>query len=132
VNSDVTQHVVPVGYIIAAFVAALAAALGAAWGGFSWLLARIDDRFKANLRGEVFETTVRKIVTDAQAGWLDIHNRQYEESRRSIADVRSRIEEVTADMKKRDEERAGSVKRLHERVDKVWERFNDRGSRETE
>ena len=111
-NADTLQHVVPVGYIIVAVVIGLVAALGTAWGGFVWLLARIDDRFKDNLKGDVFEVTVQRIVANANAGWLDIYNRQHEEHRRASEELR-----------KRDDERAEAIKRLHGRMDSVWERL---------
>lgn len=84
---------------------------GGLWAGFRWLREQIKESFQNFTKGDDFKRVVSGIIAEATAGWNDINNRMHEEHRRSIAELR-----------KRDEERAEAVKRLHGRVDSVWER----------
>jgi DNA-binding GntR family transcriptional regulator len=111
-SGGAVDHLVPVVEIVALLVGALVAIAGGLWAGFRWLRGQIRESFEGLTRSEQFRKVVSEIVTDATVGWNDLNNRLHEEHRRSIAELR-----------KRDDERADAVKRLHGRVDSVWERI---------
>ena len=85
---------------------------GGLWSGFRWLRSQIRESFHGLTRSDEFRKVVSEIITDATSGWNDLNNRMHEEHRRSIGELR-----------KRDEERLDAIKRLHGRVDTVWERM---------
>ena len=95
--------------IMAGIVAELPAAIaGMLWGGFRWLRKQIRDEFNGLTKSAGFRALISEIIADANAGHLDLQNRMHEEHRRSISELR-----------KRDDERAHAITRLHERVDKI-------------
>ena len=106
------EHFYPVVAIVLTVFGTLVAVAGGLWIGFKWLRGQIRDEFHGLTGSEEFKKIVGNIITDATSGWNDLNNRQHEEHRRNFLDV-----------KKRDEERADAIKRLHGRVDKVWEKL---------
>ncbi len=114
-SGGAVEHLMPVVEILGGLVIVLAVIVGGLWRGFRWLDGRIDERFKGLTHSDEFKAMVSAIVTEAAAGWADINNRLHEEHRRSIGELR-----------KRDDERADAIKRLHGRVDAVWERVGGR------
>lgn len=111
-SGDAVKILVPVIEVIGALLTVLVVLVGGLWRGFRWLDGRIDERFKGLSRSDEFKAMVSKIVAEAATGWADINNRLHEEHRRGISELR-----------KRDDERADAIKRLHGRVDSVWERI---------
>jgi hypothetical protein len=97
--------------VVGALAAFMVAVVGLFWRGFVWLDKRIAGRIAGWADGKEFKAAVAEIVTQAFAATADINNRLHEEHRRSIGELR-----------KRDEERLDAIKRLHGRVDSVWER----------
>ena len=108
------EHFYPVIVIIFSVVGTLIAVSGGLWVGFKWLRGQIRDEFHGLTGSDEFKKVVGNIITDATAGWNDLNNRLHEEHRRSFSDV-----------KRRDEERADAIKRLHGRVDDVWKRIGE-------
>lgn len=111
-SGGAVEHLVPVVEIFVLLVGALLAIAGGLWAGFRWLRGQIRESFEGLTKSEHFKKVVAGIITDATAGWNDINNRLHEEHRRGISELR-----------KRDDERADAIKRLHGRVDSVWERI---------
>jgi hypothetical protein len=105
------EHWVWAAEVVAAFVVGLLAIAGGLVAGFRWLRGEIKDSFETFTSGPSFRRVVSGIISDATAGWNDIQNRLHEEHRRAIEELR-----------KRDEERVGTIKALHGRVDKLWDR----------
>lgn len=93
-SGGAVEHLIPVVEIVAALFVALVAIVGTLWGGFRWLRGVIAEEFKA-------------LVLE----WTAANDRRHAEHDRAIEDLRER-----------DNERAEAVKRLHGRVDAVWER----------
>ena len=110
-SSGAVDHLVPVVEVVVLLIGALGVIAGGLWAGFRWLRGQIRDSFHGLTRSDEFRKVVAEIITDATAGWNDLNNRMHEEHRRSIGELR-----------KRDEERLDAIKRLHGRVDSVWER----------
>lgn len=110
-SGDAVGHLLPVVEVLVLLVGALLAIAGGLWAGFRWLRGQIRESFQSFTTGDDFKRVVSGIITEATSGWNDINNRLHEEHRRSISDLR-----------KRDEERVDAIKRLHGRVDSVWER----------
>lgn len=113
-SGEAVKVLVPVIEVIGALVTVIVVLVGGLWRGFRWLDGRIDERFKGLSGSDEFKGMVSSIVSEAAAGWADINNRLHEEHRRGISELR-----------KRDDERADAIKRLHGRVDKVWERVGE-------
>ena len=111
-SPEAAAHAAPFIWWAIFTVSVVVAILGAAWGGFVWLRARIKEEFQGLTASDEFKKLVRSVVSEAASGWLDIDNRQHEEHRAAVKDLRER-----------DKERAEAVKRLHVRVDRIWERF---------
>jgi DNA-binding GntR family transcriptional regulator len=105
------ENFMPVAQVIGFLVLILLAVAGGLWRGFVWLDTRIATRIAGWADSKDFKAAVADIVSQAFAATSDLNNRQHEEHRRGIAELR-----------KRDDERADAVKRLHGRVDSVWER----------
>jgi DNA-binding GntR family transcriptional regulator len=103
------EHFVPVLEIFLALLAMLFALIVGLWRGFRWLDEEIGKRINGWSESEAFKHAVAQIVTQAFAPITDINNRLHEEHRRGLAEMR-----------KRDDERAEAIKRLHGRVDDVW------------
>ena len=101
----------PVAQVVGAIVFLMLGVVGGLWKGFRWLDEQIGKRIAGWSEGKEFKAAVAEIVTQAFAATSDLNNRQHEEHRRSIGELR-----------KRDEERLDAIKRLHGRVDSVWER----------
>lgn len=110
-SGGAVDHLIPVVEIIVVLVGALLAIAGGLVAGFRWLRGEIRESFQNFTKGDDFKRVVSEIITEATAGWNDINNRLHEEHRRSIGELR-----------KRDDERADAIKRLHGRVDSVWEK----------
>lgn len=111
-SPSAVEHAVPVVQIVVGLVVGTFAVIGAVWGGFVWLRARIVEEFHGLTKSDAFKKVVGEIIVEATHGWNDINNRQHEEHRRALAELR-----------KRDDERADAIKRLHARVDSIWERM---------
>jgi hypothetical protein len=112
-SADAAGHLLPVVEIVVLLVGATVAVIGVGWAGFVWLRGQIRESFSGLMRSDEVRKIVSEIITEATAGWNDINNRMHEEHRRSIGELR-----------KRDEERLDAIKRLHGRVDSVWERVS--------
>ena len=94
-SSGAVEHLVPVVEIIALTVGALVALVIGFWRGFRWLDEQMTGRFKT-------------LISEFTAA----NDRRHELHDRAIADLRAR-----------DEERAEAIKRVHGRVDSLWERI---------
>lgn len=94
-SGGAVEHLVPVLEIVALAVAALVTLLVAFWRGFKWLDTQMTARFAELIR----EFTAA-------------NDRRHEGHDRAISDLRER-----------DNERAEAIKRVHARVDSVWERI---------
>ena len=92
--------------VVGALAAALLTIIGVLWRGFVWLDKRMDARIGNWSESKGFRAAVAEIVSQASAGWSDLYNRQLEDVRRTVAELRER-----------DAERADSVKRAHQRID---------------
>jgi hypothetical protein len=110
-SGDAVDHLVPVVQIIVGVIVLLAALIGGLWRGFVWLDKRIGARIAGWADSKDFKQAVADIVSQASAGWSDLYNRQLEDVRHGIKDLRER-----------DLERADSVKRAHQRIDAMMER----------
>jgi len=97
--------------VVGSLAVALVAIIGVLWRGFVWLDRRMDARISGWSESSGFRSAVREIVSQASHGWSDLYNRQLEDIRRTLAEVRER-----------DAERADSVKRAHQRIDGIMER----------
>jgi hypothetical protein len=97
---------VSVAQIVGALAAALLTIVGVLWRGFVWLDKRMDDRIAKTSESKGFRAAVAEIVGQAFSATAEIYNRQLEDIRRSIGELRER-----------DAERADSVKRAHQRID---------------
>jgi hypothetical protein len=97
--------------ILGLVVVVLAALIGGLVKGFRWLDTRIGERISSWSESKSFKAAVAEIVGQAFAATADLNNRMHEEHRRNFTTLL-----------KRDEERMESVKRLHGRVDSLWER----------
>jgi len=104
------EHAFPFIQLMVAAGVLLVGLVGGLWRGFVWLDQRIAARIETWSTSPGFESAVTRIVTQAFTATADLNNRLHEESRRSISELR-----------KRDEERLDAIKRLHGRVDKLWE-----------
>lgn len=102
---------VSVAQVVGALVAALLTIIGVLWRGFVWLDKRMDTRIGNWSESKGFRAAVAEIVSQASAGWSDLYNRQLEDVRRTVKELRER-----------DNERADSVKRAHQRIDAMMER----------
>lgn len=94
-TSGAVEHLVPVVEIIALTVGALVALIVGFWRGFRWLDEQMTGRFKV-------------LISE----FTQANDRRHELHDRAITDLRDR-----------DNERAEAIKRLHGRVDSVWERI---------
>ena len=92
--------------VVAALAGVLVAIVGVIWRGFVWLDKRMDTRIGNWSESKGFRSAVAEIVSQASSGWSDLYNRQLEDVRRTVAELRER-----------DNERADSVKRAHQRID---------------
>jgi hypothetical protein len=95
--------------VVAGLASGLLTVIGVIWRGFVWLDRRMDSRISGWSESAGFRSAVREIVSQASHGWSDLYNRQLEDLRRADSELR-----------KRDEERAEAVKRLHGRMDDLW------------
>ena len=102
---------VSVTFIVVALASGLLTVIGVIWRGFVWMDKRMDTRIGNWSESKGFRAAVAEIVSQASAGWSDLYNRQLEEVRRSVLELRER-----------DAERADSVKRAHQRIDSMMER----------
>jgi hypothetical protein len=116
------EHLVPVVEIVVLLGGAVVAVIVTGYAGFRWLRGQIKESFQSFTTGPDFRRVVSEIITEATAGWNDINNRLHEEHRRSFTELRKRDDELA----KRDDERAEAIKRLHGRVDSVWERVGQK------
>jgi DNA-binding GntR family transcriptional regulator len=97
---------VSVTVVVVALAGALLTIIGVLYRGFIWLDRRMDDRIGKWSDSSGFRSAVREIVGQASAGWSDLYNRQLEDVRHTLKELRER-----------DAERADSVKRAHQRID---------------
>ena len=97
--------------VVGALAGVLVTIIGVLWRGFVWLDRRMDTRIGNWSESKGFRAAVAEIVSQASAGWSDLYNRQLEDVRRSVSELRER-----------DAERADSVKRAHQRIDGMMER----------
>ena len=109
------EHAPIVVEVLVLVLGGLATLVVAIVAGFRWLRAQIRDEFENLTKSAGFRALVAEIITEASSGWNDLNNRQHEEHRAAIKGLA-----------KRDEERAGAITRLHERVDAVWEHVGSR------
>ncbi len=100
-----------VGGVIVALAGGLLTIIGVLWRGFVWLDRRMDARIDGWSASKGFKSAVAEVVTAAFAPAVDYQNRLHEEHRRAVAELR-----------KRDDERAEAVKRLHQRMDDLMGR----------
>lgn len=110
-SNGAVEHTVWILEVLGVVAVVLLGVAGGLWRGFRWLDDQIGKRISGWSDSKEFKSAVAEIVTQAFAATADLNNRMHEEHRRSIGELR-----------KRDEERADAVKRLHGRVDSVWER----------
>jgi DNA-binding GntR family transcriptional regulator len=100
---------VSVTFIVVALAAALISVIGVIWRGFIWMDRRMDQRIAGWSSSAGFRAAVAEVVSAAFAPAADYQNRLHEEHRRAFTELR-----------KRDDERADAVKRLHGRMDDLW------------
>jgi DNA-binding GntR family transcriptional regulator len=102
---------VSVTVVVVALAGGLITILGVLWRGFVWMDRRMDERIGKWSDSKGFRSAVAEIVSQASAGWSDLYNRQLEDVRHTLKELRER-----------DAERADSVKRAHQRIDGMMER----------
>ena len=107
-SPEAVQHAIPFAQLLVAVVVVLVALIGGLWRGFKWLDGRMDARIGSWSESKGFRAAVAEIVSQASSGWNDLYNRQLEDVRRSVNEMRER-----------DAERADSVKRAHQRIDSL-------------
>ena len=110
-NGNAVDHLVPVVQIVVGMIVLLVALIGGLWRGFVWLDKRIGSRIAGWADSKDFKQAVADIVSQASAGWSDLYNRQLEDVRHTLKELRER-----------DAERADSVKRAHQRIDGMMTR----------
>jgi hypothetical protein len=94
----------PVAQVLGAIVIMLLAVVAGLWRGFVWLDNRIGQRISGWAESKPFAAAVTQIVNEAFAATNDLNNRQHEEHRQNFKESRE------------------AVKRLHGRVDHLWEK----------
>lgn len=102
----VIEHVIPVGWLLAAGLGGGVTLLGIAWRGFTWLRGQINDGFERALTGETFQGHVRKVVAEAFTG-------REEADRVRFAEM-ARLAERLKVLQERLEEQRGLEQRWHE------------------
>lgn len=108
VTADSWAHAVPFFQLLFVTALVITALVGGLIKGFLWLDEKIGARILAWSESKDFKNAVAEIVQQSFASAMDIQNRLHEETRRSIAELRER-----------DNERADSVKRAHQRIDSL-------------
>ncbi len=133
---DAITHAIPFYQLLAAGVLIVVAVIGATWKLFVVYEDRQERGQRSFLQSEAFRATLESvignkldtwadsrqfraavsgIVSEAVAGWKDLEDRLHGEHRRAISEIR-----------REGEARAETIKGIHARIDKLWERLNGR------
>lgn len=92
-------------YLVLGALGSVAVGLALIWAGYGWFRGRIREEFSGAIRSDEFSEVVGKVVSNA----LLIHTES--------------VNAALAELKKRDDEQAGSIASAHRRIDAILEKL---------